>query len=652
MSRLPLNLRTDGLLEVAQPALDAGVLDPVHLQLVDTVASRYAVTDAEVLLALALVLEAQARGHTALDLHRLDDALPPSDSAEDQVPPTWPDAEGWTRRVVESGLVGDAAAADRPFEALPAGSRTLLMSRRMGAEQRRLAESLRRLASATPEPAFAPETIEAGIGRLLPGATDGEAAQALRLAASGAITVVTGGPGTGKTWSIKRLLALLLRERPDLRIVLAAPTGKAAVRMTEAMGEKLHELGLEDAVRERLETLPSSTVHKLLRIQPESGRTRFGADNPLPADVVVVDEASMMDVVLMRKLVEAIGDGTRLILLGDRDQLASVEAGTVLADLVDGAAGGGTDGLSGRVARFTVNHRSKDAPTVAAAARAIQLATEESLAEAVEYFTGAREGEGDELPGRVQQLRPRPVRGRPSRELLDQLAEPYLREGEEPGYVEAVAMRLREGGVGALEESAPGLLEALGRYRVLATHRRGPLGVSGLNRALSSRVQRHLAWALARKLPPKNDDDAEPRPLPRRAGLWLGQPVLVTENAYDVDLRNGDVGLVLHRVGKGLQAAFPVSTAGKTEVRWLPLSRLPAHMSALAMTVHKSHGSQFDEVGLVLAGRPSPIQTRELVYTGLTRAKERVRWVGTQEELAAALALPVGRISALRGMLG
>jgi exodeoxyribonuclease V alpha subunit len=651
---LPLNLRTPGLLQAAQSALDAGVLAPTPLQIIDTVAARYAVADPDVLFGLALVLEAQDRGHTALDLAVVDRALPPPEHS-DAPAPTWPDesARGdWAARVSACALVGDAAAADRPFEVLVDGARTLLMSRRMADEQRRLAAAVRRLALAQPDPAFEPEEVEDALQRLLPDALDGEAAQAVRLAASGALTVVTGGPGTGKTWSIKRLLAVLLGKRLDLRIVLAAPTGKAAVRMTEAMGEKLAELGLDDAVRERLATLPASTVHKLLKIRPDSGATRYGPDAPLPAEVVVVDEASMLDVTLMRKLVEAMGDGTRLILLGDKDQLASVDAGTVLADLVADAVAGSTEGLAGRVAFFTVNHRSKNAPTVAAAASAIQTATKDSLARAVSLLVGERTADDETDPDRLRQLKPIPLRGRPTPELLDQLAAPYLVGGDSPGYAEAIAVRLRSGGIGALWADAVGLLKALERYRVLATHRRGSLGVSGLNRALAQRVQRHLAWAMAGEgPPPKEASTDEMKPVPRRAGLWLGQPVLITENAYDVDLRNGDVGLVLHRPGKGLEVVFPVSTGGVATARSLPISRLPGHSSALAMTVHKSQGSQFHEVGLVLAGRPSPIQTRELIYTGLTRAQSRVRWAGTKEELEDALSRPVGRISALGVLL-
>lgn len=692
MSDFPLRLRSPGLLEAAASWLEAGVLGPEALQIVDVVAARFGEARPEALLALALVLEAQHRGHTALDLRRAHEALTVREDAragEEPPPPHWPTGaalERWEAEASIGPLVGDQAEADRPFARLRGEEGgVLLMSRRMAAEQRRLASAIARLVAATPQPAVGPDRVAEAAARLFDEEPEGAGAHAMALAAGGSLTVVTGGPGTGKTWSIKRLLALLLEQHPELRIVLAAPTGKAAVRMTEAMGEELEALQTTPEVKEALKALPASTVHKLLRIRPDSGATRYGPGAALPADVVVVDEASMLDVTLIRKLAEAMGAGTRLLLLGDKDQLASVESGTVLADLVAGYFAGRRGGLSGRIAAFTHNHRFKDAPTVAAAARAVQAATAPSLSEAMEYLMGRKQAPDDPLPERVRRLPPQPVRGRPAPALLDVLTEPYLREGDRadgaesapgdsppddagapparseklPGYAHLLATLVRQAGSSGLWPEASNLLRALDRYRVLATHRRGPLGVSGLNRELGRRIRATLeeAWGAhggsnERSVASSEAGEGPSRAaLPTRGGLWLGEPVLVTTNAYDVDLRNGDIGLVLPVPGRGLQVVFPVSVAGERSVRAVPISRLPAHTCALAMTVHKSQGSQFDEVALVLAGRPSPIQTRELIYTGLTRARTRVSWVGTEEEMKEALGRPVGRISALGGFL-
>ena len=672
------SLRTAGLREQVESWLAAGVLSWQPLQIVDAVAGRYGEQEPRVLLALALVLEAQSRGHSALDLRRGATALPADDrvrsaSREEVVAPAWPEGaelDAWEADVLDSPLVGGADQSDRPFELLgAAGGRVLLMSRRMAADQRRLAKRLGDLATTVPSPLIASDRVEEALARLFRGETDSQGARALRLAAGGSITIITGGPGTGKTFSIKRLLALLLEEHPDLRILLAAPTGKAAVRMTEAMAEELGSLRTTDAIKERLKDLPASTVHKMLSIRPGSGETRYGLASPLPADVVVVDEASMLDVLLMRKLVESIGEGTRLVLLGDKDQLVSVESGTVLADLVAGHFGGATDGLAGRVAAFTVSHRFENAPTLAAIAAAVQAATPESLAEACEYLAGRAHGPKEKMLDRVRQLGSERVRGPVPPTLYAALAEPYLRgqpepgqtDGDLPGYAEVLAGILASGGSRGLFENAGVLLEALGRYRVLATHRSGGLAVSGLNREIGSLVRERLrtAWNKRKRSSrpgPKGEAVAPAAPvreadLPTRGGLWLGEPVLVTENAYDVDLRNGDIGLVLPGPGGKLAVVFPVTVDGKPMVRSVSIARLPAHMRALAMTVHKAQGSQFREVALVLAGRPSPIQTRELVYTGVTRASARLSWVGTEEELKEALGRPVGRISALGAMI-
>lgn len=642
-----LYLRTPGLAEAAETFLSSEVLRPGPLWIVDTVAHRFGVDDPDILLALALVLQAQERGHVGLDLLRASAALPiPEHILErerhegtDPVPaPAWPeDPATWQQRVLDSGMVGPSG---KPFVQgsyrFQGEERALILTQRMAREQQRLAEALMALASEAPSSRIGPDRVEVSVAALFPNETDGQGARALRAAAERCLTVITGGPGTGKTFSIKRLLAMLFEQAPeglDLRVVLAAPTGKAAVRMTEAMGEGLAADLFSPAIRARLRKLPAQTVHKLLRIHPDTGATRYGPDEPLAVDVVVVDEASMLDVVLMRKLLAAVGEGTRLVLLGDRDQLASVESGTVLADLVAGYFAGETAGLAGRVVAFSKNHRSKSAPTVAAIAEAVQAATEESLDRAVELLMGRPRPDEETKPDGVSRVDPQPGRGAVPPEFYASLARPYL----EGGYVAALAAALKTGPSTALDRAA--LVQALGRYRVLATHRKGPLGVSGLNRQIGALVRARLqaAWG----------EQHAGGTLPTRGGLWLGEPVLVTTNAYDVDLRNGDIGLVLPDDTGRLVVWFPVSKAGERGVRAVSIPRLPPHGPALAMTVHKAQGSQFEEVAVVLAGRPSPIQTRELVYTGLTRASARVHWVGSEEELRDSLARPVGRISAL-----
>jgi exodeoxyribonuclease V alpha subunit len=498
---------------------------------------------------------------------------------------------------------------------------------------------------------------------------DGEAARAVRLAATKRLALIVGGPGTGKTFSVTRLLAALLEggdraadgAGQPLSVALAAPTGKAAARMREAIREATDTkaqplLDIPDEVRARLQALPATTLHRLVGIRPD-GSARHDAANPIPVQLVIVDEVSMVDLTMMRRLLEAVHPEARLVLLGDRDQLASVEAGCVLADLVpsSGHRDGGTTGdavaaaagpLAGNTQTFTRSRRFESAPDIALIAACLQsYATRHpdlppddpraALERALEVFAGTRHASQETEPDlRIERLG-RPARAgvltRPTETQLAQLAGPYL-----GGYAAMLAAAL--GDATPLEDPRwqRRLLAAFDRYRVLAVHRRGPLGVQQLEQALAQRVRAALEVGRGERTGRRGIDLGE--------GHWIGRPILITENAYDVGLMNGDVGIVLD-LADGPAAVFPHEDPDS--VRVVALSRLPPHEGALAMTVHKSQGSQFEHVALVLAGRDSPIQTRELVYTGVTRAKQRLSWLGDIDELRTALARQVRRESGL-----
>lgn len=680
--------------EVARPFLAAGLLTPADVHAVALVAPRFGEDDPVRMLGLAFAANAPRLGHAGVDLAQLaaridaervtfarpgaaTTAAGEADEDAEGATLAWPEPKAWHAATLGSPMVGavhaagaleSGAPAMRPFVAQPLAGGTLLLTQRMYDEQVRVARAVRaRAALAVPSEARlgAPESLDARIAQLFPDEPEGEAARAVRLAATQRLSIVIGGPGTGKTFSITRLLAALLsgtqRAQP-LVIRLAAPTGKAAVRMREAIREATAEgarppLFVEPQVRAALQGLEASTLHRLLGVRPD-GTSRHGPDNPIPADVVVVDEVSMVDLVLVRRLLEAVHPDARLILLGDRDQLASVEAGSVLADLV----GDGTRGaLAANVQAFTRSRRFASAPDVAIVAACLQSYTtsmegvprapDERLARAVEVMTGRAHAKAEvHADARVTWLGPPDVTtGRAARPTGDQLArlvEPYtegfdeLLEDGSRRFFEGYACLLRRhrlsNGMYAdvvLEPSFQRrLLRALDGHRVLAVHRRGPLGVAGLDHALSERVRAFLSA----------DGPRDAR------WHWIGRPILVTENAYDVGLMNGDVGLVLP-TPKGLAAVFPHEQADR--VRAVALSRLPPHEGALAMTVHKSQGSQFDRVSLVLAGRPSPIETRELIYTGVTRAKNQLAWLGREGELADALATQVTRASGLEALV-
>ena len=639
-----------------------GVLAPADLLVVDAVAARFGEADSDVLLGLAFAVRAPRAGHVGVHLAsvpaRVDDERATWRSwhaeEESEIPLDWPARpEAWEAAVLASPLVGEPADIGRPFvrQELPDGT-TLVMTRRMWREQQRLADAARALASGVPSPLPSEAQIAQGVADLFQGA-DSEGSRAVATAARRRLTVITGGPGTGKTYSIKRLLALLIGavDDPDspMRIELAAPTGKAAVRMAEAIAEGLETLQVDDRVRAVLANLQPRTLHKLLGMRPD-GTSRHGPDRPLPADLVVVDEASMVDLALMRRLFEAIPEAARLVLLGDRDQLASVEAGTVLADLVGPVLDGGSEvdePLHAAVVPFRTNHRFGQAPTVAAVAAALQHRGDDHLEQVGRWMLGEEVARGEPKADRITHLGI-PLDGRPAEAQLDRLAAPYLADD---GFVGLLAAVLREHGDRGRMLRDPttrlDLLGALERYRVLAVHRRGPLGVTGLERAIVRRCQDALKQALRDRA---GLADRAPVTLPTRAGHWLGQPVLVTRNSYEVGLMNGDIGLVLP-TDEGLAAFFPGRVGGTVAARAVTLARLPENAGAFAMTVHKSQGSQFQRVAVVLAGRDSPIQTRELVYTAITRTSSRLDWLGCPDELDRALRRRVGRASGLGALL-
>jgi exodeoxyribonuclease V alpha subunit len=642
-------------LDRAQPFLKAGVLDASDIHAIALTAPRFGEDDIERMLGLAFAARAPRVSHPGVDLRTLRQHI----VIETDEPLPWPsDPDAWARRTLASPMVGSPDDLLKPFVAQPrrsAPDAPLLLTRRMYVEQQRVAGAIAARAAHELSDAAHIGDLDATLARLFPSSAgtdgpDGEAARAVRLAATRALALIVGGPGTGKTFSVTRLLAALMQGRA-LSVALAAPTGKAAARMREAIREATDVtaqpvLDVSDDVRARLQALPATTLHRLVGVRPD-GSSRHTAANPIAAQLVIVDEVSMVDLTMMRRLVEAVHPDARLVLLGDRDQLASVEAGCVLADLVPAT---GTAPLAGNTQTFTRSRRFESAPDIALIAACLQsYATRHpdlpsgdppaALARAIEVFSGARHASQETQPEwRIERLGA-PDRSdryaKPAAQQLTRLAAPYLE-----GYAEALIAALGDGQQVDDPQWQRELLAVFDRYRVLAVHRRGPLGVQQLEQALAKRIRDAIDAG--------RGDRAHRRSIDLGEGHWVGRPILITENAYDIGLMNGDVGIVLP-LADGAAAVFPHETPG--EVRCVALSRLPPHEGALAMTVHKSQGSQFDHVALVLAGRDSPIQTRELIYTGVTRAKQRLSWLGDLDELRIALARQVRRESGLPDLL-
>jgi len=427
----------------------------------------------------------------------------------------------------------------------------------------------------------------------------GEQRAAADLAARHGTSVITGGPGTGKTTTVARLLGTLLDVDVDVtvgrangdhlpRVALAAPTGKAAARMTEALLGAVARPDFPATHRDTLDSLSATTLHRLLGWRPGSGtRFRHHRGNPLPHDVVVVDETSMVSLTLMARLLEALRPQARLVLVGDADQLASVDAGAVLHDLVEGLERlEALDGVA-MVARLARAHRYGDA--IGDLAEAIRRGDVEATLAAFAATPAAR------------------------------LVEPGAADGEVLAGARDVARAGRAGDPVAA-------LVALDRHRLLTAHRTGEYGVTHWNR----RVERWL----------REEGLAGPAGAERTAG----EPFLVTANDYGLGLFNGDTGVVVRGEDGVLVARI---ADGTPEGRPLAVSRLADVETAHAMTVHRSQGSQFDTVTVVLPPADSPLLTRELLYTAVTRAQSRVTVVGTPEAVRAAVERPAQRASGL-----
>ena len=547
-----------------------GALSPVDIHLSKLVARLTGETRPEVHLAMALASQWPQRGHVCVDLASLQarELWESEDMAPLDEPLELPSKEDWITSLRDSAGIG------APEEATPFvlwQDRWLYLRRHWTYEQT-VVHFLSRWLNHDPPPAEAAETEDLQ-------------ERAVQLAAHHPFFILTGGPGTGKTTTVVRILCHLLSLQPSLTIALAAPTGKAALRLQESIADGLGRLEIEDAIRQ---AIPDSahTLHRLLGYQRHKTTFRHHPENPLPFDLVIVDEASMMDLGLFAKLLQALPPSARLLLVGDREQLPSVDAGAVFSALCTPAS------PMPRV-ELTRNYRFSQNTGIGALALAIR----DGDADMTELLLTDKEDTScqlEALPGPNQ-----------LREALWQSLEPYLRSlasADEP--------------VSAFQQ--------FDQLRILCAHRSGPHGSEAINDCIHDLLVSRLRQS--------------------RAPRWFpGRPILITENDYAAELYNGDTGIVLPWNGK-LHVFFRNGEGG---FRHLPPARLPAHESAYAMTVHKSQGSEFDDVLLVLTDQPSRLLTRELLYTGITRARSSVRVWGPVSAVRNSVDRPLERTSGL-----
>jgi exodeoxyribonuclease V alpha subunit len=557
--------------------------------------------DEAVLLAAALAVRAPRLGHVLVDLARIrDTAAVDGDEPVDLGALSWPEPADWVARVAASGLV--TGPPPRPLRLQD----SWLYLDRYWSEELQVAGALLAM-SQEPAAGVDSQQLQAGLGRLFARDDDERQRQAAAAAVRQRFAVVAGGPGTGKTTTVARIVALLCEQKQAAGrelplIALAAPTGKAAARLQEAVQAQAATMAVDEAIRAQLLALEATTLHRLLGWRPGSNsRFRHNRAQRLPHDVVIVDETSMVSLSLMARLIEALRGGARLVLVGDPGQLASIEAGAVLGDIVGPAADRRPEPAPGFGQGIVVLERGhRFGGGIAELAMAIRRGEAERV---LELLADPPEGIHWIEAEAADETALAPVRGGALQTARD--------------VIEAAA-----------EGEAQRALQALGRFRILCAHRRGPYGVASWTARLEG-------WLT---------DAVEGFASDER--WYVGRPLLVTENDYELRLNNGDTGVIM-RSNERVVAAFE---RGGEIVEYSP-SRLGAIETVYAMTIHKSQGSQFDRAAVLLPEPESRILTRELLYTAATRAREGLIIVGTAESVRAAVERPVARASGLRWRL-
>ena len=596
---------------------ESGFFSPLDLHFAKFMDKLSGASSQELVLAAALVSRFTREGHICLDL-ALQEPLPVSEIGEAVV---FPEAGKWGKKLRQSGVVG--GPGDHTPLILDHKDRLFLY--RYWEYQEELAKGIKNRIGRESRVSEM-ESLRQGLNRIFP-AVNGDGIDWQKVAAFAAarrrFCVIAGGPGTGKTTTVAKILALLMEQSKEqrLRTALVSPTGKGAARLQEAMKKVKENLTCEENVKALIPD-NASTIHRLLGPATGSPYFRFNAQNHLPVDAVVVDEASMVDLALMSKLVQALPSQARFILLGDKDQLSSVEAGAVLGDICDTGHSHpfsktfcaeiqkttgyeikgvkAAAGMSDSIVQLTRSYRFGDESGIAAASRSVNEGDADAALKILQ----------DQMRGDLH-WKPLPSPKSLPRALKDRALEEfnYLFKASDPHEV----------------------FQRLDRFRILCALREGPFGVNAVNL-----VVEHLF---------------REQKLIRGGGRWYrGRPVLITQNDYNLHLYNGDVGIVLPDPGAEGELRVFFEAPDDTLRAFHPV-RLPEHETVYALTVHKSQGSEFDRLLLILPDRDSPVLTRELIYTGITRAREGVEVWGHEKVFREAVGRRTTRVSGLRDAL-
>ncbi len=643
-----------------QPWVDAGVFGPAEVHGTQVITRGSVITSGNVItsggvitsgtvitsgnviardhivLGAALALWAPLHGHVCIDLARVHDMVraevatqavadqngqPTADTILDSL--VWPNPDEWAAALAASPLVRVVSEPDpQPIlndqPLVLSGHR--LYTQRQWVDECIVAAALRTRAAVS-NPTVLSAAADALLERLLPTVEEGEPNlqhAAAVMALSSRVGIIVGGPGTGKTHTVARLLAVMLADAAErertLHIALAAPTGKAAARLRQAIASAANAAStgataatadgspaLPSAIADQLEQLPATTLHRLLG-SLGLHRTRFmhHAGHQLPHDVVIIDETSMVALPLMARLLEAVRPEATLILVGDPDQLESIDVGAVLADIVQ-AADASTSPLHGHVVRLRRPRRQQSGSPIAPLSDAI------------------RENRPNDVVGLLRAGASDPVSGEPILtfvETTNALDSPALSNVIRDVVLPPCTLALNA----ALQSRAADALHALAGSRVLCAHRHGPFGAETWNHTIES-------WLLGH--PPSHR-------------LYPGRALLVTRNDQRTQLSNGDTGVVVAHPD-GVRAAFAVGDA----IREFAPAQLEDIDTAFAMTIHKSQGSEYATVVVVLPPATSPLIGRELLYTAVTRTTRRLLVIGTEAAVIAAVRTPGRRVTGL-----
>ncbi|MHC4871808.1 MAG: exodeoxyribonuclease V subunit alpha [Planctomycetota bacterium] len=606
----------------------------IDTRLADLIARICPEADDSALLAAALANKELRSGHVCLDLTSvkslLENALTELNIEKEELP-SIPDIENWSKLLTDKNIadaVSEAGENRHTPLTFDKENRRLYLSRYWNYEQQ-VAQNLQNRINSKDF------HVEAdAIKKLFPDIEEeGTARQCLAAYTAGikSFSVITGGPGTGKTYTAARIITLLLMSDKELTIKLTAPTGKAAIRLLESIRSVREDLVVEDEI---LKKIPDtvSTIDRLLGFLPDSPYYRYNTENPLPADAVIIDEASMIDLPKMAKLISALRPDARLILLGDMNQLSSVESGCVLSDICSAAevnvfsknlrqnlSQSGIDitdpdlswnegqKINDAIVELSFSRRFAEEGSVAALSNAVKEADNEEKAAAAFQLL-----QSDNAVSHHNITMDFPDQS--FRSLIIENFQAYL-----------------------AAETPEDAFRELDNFRVLCAVRKGPFGVEFVNKLIESilvRSQNHL--------------DLSQR-------FYHKRIIMITRNEYSLNLFNGDIGIVITEEtesGPGTSVCFKnTDREGRSSIRKISPNMLPEHETAFAMTIHKSQGSEFERTAIILPPKESRVLTRELIYTGLTRTRTSAHIWCTEKIFKRAIMQKTERSSGLAGIL-